>query len=91
MQGSEIVAGLKMNYAVWRARTMRLLGYRFRDDDDFKRFLIRTRIRAARFPRCDNFQFAPPTFRSLVSLRIALRAIVSSSKYHAVLASELVV
>ena len=41
MQGSEIVAGLQMNFAIWRARTMQALGHRFRDDDDLKRFLIR--------------------------------------------------
>ena len=42
MHGSELVAGLKMNFAIWRARTMLALGHLFRDDDDLKRFLIRS-------------------------------------------------
>ena len=41
MHGNEIVAGLKMNFAIWRARTMQALGHPFRDEDDLKHFLIR--------------------------------------------------
>jgi len=42
MSGSEIVAGLKMNFAIWRARTMQALGHHFRDHDDLRNFLIRS-------------------------------------------------
>ena len=40
MNGSEIVAGLKMNFAIWPARSIQTLSHHFRDYDDLRRFLI---------------------------------------------------